>query len=64
MRVTKVKLIKRQEQIKNILRLEIQKQKIEITMIYISFQKFLTKGWPEQHQSQLLWRNQMFHQGI
>ena len=43
MRVTKLKLIKRQQQIMNILRLEIQKQKVEITMIYISFQKFLTK---------------------
>ena len=43
MRVTKLKLIKRQQQIKNILRLEIPKQKVEITMICISFQKFLTK---------------------
>ena len=40
MRTKRMKVIKKEEQIKNILRLEVQKEKNKTTMIHISF-KFM-----------------------
>ena len=40
MRTKRMKVIKKEEQIKNILRLEVQKEKKKTTMIHISF-KFM-----------------------
>ena len=39
----------------------VQKQKIKVMMIYISFKNLLTKEWPEHRQSQLFIRRQKLH---
>ena len=58
-----LKLVKNRNRLTIFSSWEVQKQKIKITMIYISFENLLTPEWPEDCLIHFLGCDRMFHWG-